>query len=214
MGLYNVNQRTAIEFVKNRILGTLTYFSLSDNLGLSLPERVNQHIVTAPFVIDDDGKTLYTHIRKTAPYWDKMEGKVIASFYGPDDYISARAYQDPDAISTWHFMRVDARGRREIIDDKAGILGILARTSDLAESKDNARNPWNIGVPSPGKVDRLSDQIFGLRISLDEGGLTGYFKFDQGETHSGKLSLIEYLTLRGAEYPKTTILRMIQDNLK
>ncbi|OWK36297.1 FMN-binding negative transcriptional regulator [Fimbriiglobus ruber] len=151
-----------------------------------------------PILLDRDAGphgTLIGHFARANPQWVEITGQsVLAVFSGPHAYISPTWYEAVDTVPTWNYAAVHAYGRVEVIEDRAALLEIVARTVRTYESAE--ARPWTLDADSL-YVDRLLGAIVGFRMVVNR--LEGKWKMNQNHPAERREKVVRGLLAHGGE---------------
>lgn len=128
---------------------------------------------------------------------------VLAVFTGPQSYVSASWYKDPQSASTWNYMSVHAQGLLKFMDDDA-LINILKRTTDHFEN--NPDSPANFDHLPADYVQQLSQAIVAFEIEVTS--LDHVFKLSQNKDKENYTNIISHLENGDANA------RMVADEMK
>lgn len=104
-------------------------------------------------------------------------GPALAVFHGPHAYISASWYEADDAVPTWNYQVVHARGELSVDRDPAALDVLLDHLAAAVEGPAAAR--WQARLGSAMR-SRLLGQIVAIELRVDE--LVGKSKLGQNQT--------------------------------
>lgn len=160
------DRATLIALMRERPLATLV--SVADG---------GPHFTHLPLEAEEsDGRIrLFGHVARANPHWSHwVDGAAVAAvFHGPDGYVSPGWYSAREAVPTWNYAVVHARGRLRITHDSAEkehILKALIDRHDLAY-----RRQWD--ELGEDYRERMKRAIVGLTIEVER--LDGKFKLSQ-----------------------------------
>ncbi len=93
--------------------------------------------------------------------------RALASFLGPDTYISPDWYGTADQVPTWNYVSVEAEGplRRLDTDELAALLDDL---SALHEARLAPKPAWTRGKMAPGRFEGMLKAIIGYELTIEE----------------------------------------------
>ena len=135
-------------------------------------------VAHVPAVVTREGNLRF-HLARSNPVTKQIEGKVaLASFAGPDAYISPDWYGSDDQVPTWNYVTAEARGMvtRLSQDDLA------AQVDDLSaehEARLLPKRPWTQAKMSPGLFDGMLKAIVGFEMKVES--LIGTRKLGQNK---------------------------------
>ena len=179
------NETVVLDFIRSHPFATITGFDGEYPVTTHIP-------LEAEF--DDNGKMILRGhmMRKTDHHlaFEKND-KVLVVFHGPQCYVSASWYSNPQSGSTWNYITVHAKGRISFTDE-AGTYEAVKRVTNYFEGQGNA-----------GSFDQLPDSyvlpmlkaIVGFRIEVDE--TDNVFKLSQNRDEPSFLNIIEKLRESG-----------------
>ena len=124
---------------------------------------------------------------------DGAEALAVAN--GPDGYISARWYSDPDQVPTWNYIAVEMQGPVRRMD-RAELLTLLEDVSGHHEARVADGTPWTMDKMARIKRDRMMDMIVGFELTIEAWRPT--FKLSQNKSAEERVRLIEGLKSEGA----------------
>lgn len=120
--------------------------------------------------------------------------QALALVSGPDGYISARWYTDPDQVPTWDYIALEMEGPVRRMD-RAELLTLLGDVSAHHEARVAEGKPWTMDKMDPGKRDRMMDMIVGFELTVQAWRPT--FKLSQNKSPDERARLIEGLKGQG-----------------
>jgi transcriptional regulator len=141
-------------------------------VGRDLPIVVPTH-----FIYDGD-KTVLLHLARPNPVWEALaeRPRALLSVFGAYTYIPGHWNQDEYGVPTSYYAAVQLACDAEIVDDPAGIAGILER--QLAHFQPEGRHaPVEPGDNPYGK---LLGSIRGIRLAVTD--VRAKFKFGANRT--------------------------------
>lgn len=136
----------------------------------------------------DEGKfSLFGHMSKHNPQWHHMRAgsPVVIAFQGPHCYVNPNWYVDGD-VPTWNYVVVHAEGAAEVVEDAAGIVKILQKTTDHMNRLHAEK--WDFYLPDDLRGEQLAQAIVGFRITAPL--LLGKFKLNQNRTAADRAGVI------------------------
>ena len=135
------------------------------------------HFTHLPLEVDEgDGRIhLLGHVARANPHWSQWsEGAAVtAVFHGPDGYVSPRCYAAREAVPTWNYVVVHARGRIAVTHDSMDKERILKALIDRHDA--DYRRQWD-ELPATYR-EGMKRAIVGVTIEVDR--LDGKFKLSQ-----------------------------------
>ncbi len=109
---------------------------------------------------------LVGHMARNNPHATTLAAgqKALATFHGPNAYISASWYKDQPTVPTWNYIAAQVRGTLHPIDDAEAQLEIMRTT--IAQSEAASQSAWRMEHAPDGKVDSLIPRIRSFRITI------------------------------------------------
>jgi transcriptional regulator len=120
--------------------------------------------------------------------------QALAVVGGPDGYISARWYSDPDQVPTWNYIALEMEGPVRRMD-RAELFTLLEDVSAHHEARVAEGEPWTMDKMNPSKRDRMMDMIVGFELTVQAWRPT--FKLSQNKLPEERARLIEGLKAQG-----------------
>ncbi len=145
---------------------------------LFVPSPEGPLVAHVPVVVTCDGNLRF-HLARVNPPAKYLDGAVaLASFAGPDAYISPDWYVSADQVPTWNYVTVEARGpvRRLSETDLIGNLDSLSITN---ERRLLPKKPWTRGKMRPGLFEGMLKAIVGFEMEVED--LRGTRKLGQNK---------------------------------
>lgn len=147
-----------------------------------------------PFMIqEDDGRLmLRAHIMKGTGHYHAMKQtqKVRVVFQGPQAYISASWYTEPQQASTWNYMAVHALGTVQLLNEEATLTSIR----DLTNRYENNAAAGAFNTIPEAYIREHLKAIVGIEIMVHQ--LEGVFKLSQNKNAQTRAHIIESLRIR------------------
>lgn len=134
-----------------------------------------------PFLLDEDGATLWLHLLRSNPIARALKGGSLGArlaVSGPDSYVSPDWYGVADQVPTWNYVAVHLTGTLALAPD-ADLHAILDRQSALFEERLRPKTPWTTAKMSPGVMDRMMRAI--LLCTMRVNGVDGTWKLNQNK---------------------------------
>lgn len=114
-----------------------------------------------------DSSKLQFHLARGNALTRHLEGSTaLVVVNGPDAYISARWYADPDQVPTWNYIAVELEGSVRKLDE-AELLQQLEMLSDHHEAKVEGGKPWTMDKMSKRHLDGLMRSIVGFEMEIE-----------------------------------------------
>jgi transcriptional regulator len=160
------DRATLIALMRERPLATL----------VSVAEG-GPHFTHLPLEVQEsEGRTrLLGHVARANPHWSQWgEGApVTAIFHGPDGYVSPRWYAAREAVPTWNYIVVHARGLLSVTHDSEAKERILKALIDRHDA--GYRQQWD-ELPETYR-EGMKRAVVGVTIDVER--LEGKFKLGQ-----------------------------------
>jgi len=130
-----------------------------------------------PMAVEEGGEDvrLLGHVAIGNPHWRTWspDQATIAIFHGPSGYVSPRHYGVREAVPTWNYVAVHARGRLQAVGDSDGKERILKALIDVHDR--DYRAQWDeLGEEFR---ERMKRGIVGFEIAVER--IDGKFKLSQ-----------------------------------
>jgi transcriptional regulator len=120
--------------------------------------------------------------------------QALAVVNGPDGYISARWYSDPDQVPTWNYIALEMEGPVRRMD-RAELFTLLQDVAAHHEARVTEGKPWTMDKMDPSKRDRMMDMIMGFELTVQAWRPT--FKLSQNKSPEERARLIDGLKAKG-----------------
>ena len=152
-------------------------------------------VAHVPLLLTEAG-TLRFHLALGNALTRHLDGaQALAVVNGPDGYISARWYSDPDQVPTWNYIVLEMEGPVRRMD-RAELLALLEDVSAHHEARVVDGTPWTMDKMARIKRDRMMDMIAGFELTVQAWRPT--FKLSQNKPPEERARLIEGLKAEGA----------------
>lgn len=89
----------------------------------------------------------------------------LAVVNGPDGYVSARWYQQPDQVPTWNYVSLEMEGTVRRMEEK-GLVALLRQLSARQEGRIKDGEPWTMDKLSPARMTGLLKGIVGFEMEI------------------------------------------------
>jgi transcriptional regulator len=138
------------------------------------------YATSVPMYLEDGPmgeRILFGHMARDNPQAATlMSGmKALATFHGPNTYISASWYKDQPTVPTWNYVAAQVRGTLTPIDDDEKQLAIMRKTIDRSEARTGTS--WLMKDAPAGKIDSLLPRIRSFQITVER--IDGVTKLSQ-----------------------------------
>lgn len=89
----------------------------------------------------------------------------LALVNGPDAYVSARWYSQPDQVPTWNYVALELEGKVRRMEEE-GLVALLHRLVDRQENRVTDGQPWTMDKLSPARLTGLLKGIVGFEMEI------------------------------------------------
>ncbi len=133
-----------------------------------------------PFLLDEDGQTLWLHLVRSNPIARALKEPQAAKIavQGPDSYISPDWYGVQDQVPTWNYIAVHLTGTLELRPQEE-LHGILDRQSKHFEDQLLPKTPWTTDKMAEGVMERMMRAIVPGRMRVT--AVDGTWKLNQNK---------------------------------
>jgi len=123
-------------------------------------------VAHAPVLLADDRATLQFHLARGNALTRHLDGaSALAVVQGPDAYVSASWYTDPDQVPTWNYVAIEMEGVARKLDD-AELVAQLDTLSANHEARVGANPPWTRTKMNPALFSKITGAITGFEIRI------------------------------------------------
>ncbi|WP_298164271.1 FMN-binding negative transcriptional regulator [Novosphingobium sp.] len=151
-------------------------------------------VAHVPLLLTEAG-TLRFHLALGNALTRHLDGaRALAVVNGPDGYISARWYSDPDQVPTWNYLALEMEGPVRRMD-RDGVHALLEEVSAHHEARVTEGTPWTMDKMARIKRDRMMDMIVGFELTIEAWRPT--VKLSQNKPAGERARLIEGLKSEG-----------------
>lgn len=151
-------------------------------------------VAHVPLLLTEQG-TLRFHLALGNALTRHLDGaRALAVVNGPDGYVSARWYSDPDQVPTWNYIALEMEGPVRRMD-REGLHALLERVSAHHEERVSEGQPWTMDKMARIKRDRMMDMIVGFELTVEAWRPT--LKLSQNKPTEERTRLIEGLKGEG-----------------
>ncbi len=149
-----------------------------------------------PFLLDEDGRTLWLHLVRSNPIARQLSETRAATIAvsGPDSYVSPDWYGVPDQVPTWNYVAVHIRGELEKRPQEE-LHALLDRQSAHFENRLLPKTPWKTEKMSDGVMERMMRAIVPCRMTVT--GVDGTWKLNQNKPDDVRLSAADHVEAFG-----------------
>lgn len=157
----------------------------------------NQVATQIPIIFEERKNSLYLQghmMRNTDHHKTFIENpQVLAVFTGPNSYVSASWYSNPQIGSTWNYMSVHARGKINFLQDKELIA--LMKKFTLKFENNNTSSPTIYDNLPETFLNKMLPAIVGFEIKVE--ALENVFKLSQNRDEKSYRNIISHLEKQG-----------------
>jgi transcriptional regulator len=147
-------------------------------------------VAHVPLLLTEAG-TLRFHLALGNALTRHLDGaQALAVVNGPDGYVSARWYSDPDQVPTWNYISLEMEGPVRRMD-RAELLTLLEDVSAHHEARIADGTPWTMDKMARIKRERMLDMIAGFELTVQAWRPT--FKLSQNKSPTERTRVIEGL---------------------
>ncbi len=125
--------------------------------------------VFVPIVVEDEGRTLTTHVARANDWWRYADGSdVLVLALAASAYVSPLHYpsrfEDPGVVPTWNYVAAEVRGVVTVHDDPVWTRAQVERQTNRFEASFDA--PWRVGDAPADFIDRQVRAIVGISVEV------------------------------------------------
>ncbi|MEP3050285.1 MAG: FMN-binding negative transcriptional regulator [Erythrobacter sp.] len=157
-----------------------------------------------PIALIENKKVQFHLARGNAMARHLSGNKALIVINGPDAYISARWYSDPNQVPTWNYTAVEIEGTARAMEDSK-LPGLLEHLSQQNEAKIKGGQPWTMDKLSDEYLNKLLGAITGFELTISATRETQ--KLSQNKPDDERARLIDGLEEQGS----TAIANMMRD---
>ena len=127
--------------------------------------------------------TLFGHLARGNSQWraSSIENEGLATFVGPDAYISPKWYQTKKetgkVVPTWNYVEVQVRGPVTFFEDSKRLLEVVSNLSRHHEA--DSEKPWSVSDAPADYVSRELSTIVGFEMQISK--IEGKWKMSQNK---------------------------------
>lgn len=149
-----------------------------------------------PFLLDEDGKSLWLHLVRSNPIARLVKQPVAATIAvsGPDSYISPDWYGIQDQVPTWNYVAVHIYGKLEM-RPPAELQNLLDRQTAVFENRLLPKTPWKTEKMSDGVMERMMRAIVPCRMEIT--GVEGTWKLNQNKADDVRHTAADHVDAYG-----------------
>lgn len=149
-----------------------------------------------PFLLDDDGQTIWLHLVRSNPIVRALKEPCRATIVvsGPDSYISPDWYEVDDQVPTWNYVAVHISGLLELRPQEE-LHVLLDRQSAFFENRLQPKTTWTTDKMSDGALERMMRAIVPCRMEVS--AVDGTWKLNQNKPDAVRHKAAEYVEAFG-----------------
>lgn len=122
-------------------------------------------VAHTPMVSTEDGAVQF-HLSAGNGLTKHLAGmNALALVNGPDAYVSARSYDQPDQVPTWNYVALELEGTVRRMEPE-GLINFLHQLSERHEGRINEGEPWTMDKLSPARLAGLVKGIVGFEMEI------------------------------------------------
>jgi transcriptional regulator len=173
------------------------------------------HVPIMLDALDGAFGSLHGHIARANPQWRRHSATVpaLAIFPGPEAYVSPSWYaskaETGKVVPTWNYVAVHAGGTIEFYDDRARLLALVAKLTDLHEGR--RTEPWAVSDAPADYIEKQLQGIVGFKLVIAR--LEGKWKVSQNRSMADRQGVIAGLGREGDAAERTladVMLKMLE----
>ena len=165
-------------------------------------------VVHTPVVVTETGRLRF-HVARGNRAAKALEGaRALASFLGPDAYISPDWYGTDDQVPTWNYVAVEAEGPLRRLDESE-LAALLDALSAAHEARLAPKPAWTRAKMSPGRFEAMLKAIVGYELRVE--ALRGTRKLGQNKREAERLGAAEGLAPYHPEMARLMSFRSLRD---
>jgi transcriptional regulator len=151
-------------------------------------------VAHVPVVVTPAGNLRF-HISRANPVAKRIGGAAaLASFAGPDAYISPDWYLAADQVPTWNYVTVEVRGPARPLPE-ADLIGNLDDLSAAHEGRLRPKRSWTRAKMRPGLFEGMLKSIQGFELVVED--IRGTRKLGQNKDEANRLAAAAGLEAAG-----------------
>lgn len=170
-----------LQFIRNHPFAVMTGCEAKMPVATHLPLLLRE---------EDGALFLQGHMMRESDHYEAFAAnpEALCIFLGPQTYVSASWYRNPQSASTWNYMAVHARGKLLFTSDES-LIQLLEKTTTHFEN--NANSPASFHQLSADYIHKLIPYIIGFEIKIES--LTHVFKLSQNKDEATFHQIIHQL---------------------
>ncbi len=183
------DRKVLLDFIENHPFAFLTG---SDHAGHQVATQI-------PVLVEERNGELYLQghfMRKTDHHKAFIENpKALVVFTGPDTYVSASWYSNPQIGSTWNYMSVHVSGEMRFMSEEE--LVQLMRKTTLKFERGNTQSPTVFDNLPDAFLSKMLPAIVGFEIRAER--IENVFKLSQNRDEASYSNIIARLEALGGD---------------
>ena len=177
------DKKILLQFINDH---PFAFFTGSDLSGKQVATQV-------PIILEERDGEWYIkgHIMRNTDHYNALieNPQALAVFTGPDTYVSASWYTNPQIGSTWNYMSIHVRGEMSFLSDE-GLIALMKKFTLKFENNDT--NSPTIFDNLPSKfLNKMMPAIAGFEIKIDD--MENVFKLSQNRDEQSYRNIISEL---------------------
>lgn len=190
----------SFSYFKEKDIALVKQFMQSNSFALLTGCDADNHPVATqvPLLLEERAGKLFLlgHIQRKTDHHLAFEQNpnVLAVFTGPQTYVSASWYSNPQVASTWNYIAVHAKGPMQFLGE-AALLNILTRTTALYEN--NANSAALVEKMPVEYVSKMMKAIVAFEIEITH--LDNVFKLSQNRDKETYANIVDKLQAQGGQ---------------
>ena len=152
-----------------------------------------------PLLLEEREGELYLqgHIMRNTDHHKAFQENpnVLVVFTGPDTYVSASWYSNPQIGSTWNYMSVHVTGKMNMMSD-SGLVQLMKKLT-LKFEKGNHQSQTIYDKLPESYLNKMMPAIIGFEIKADF--IENVFKLSQNRDEKSYLNIISKLKEQGGK---------------
>ncbi|MGB3379886.1 MAG: FMN-binding negative transcriptional regulator [Allopontixanthobacter sediminis] len=142
--------------------------ALIDQIGFGMifaQTPLGPRVAHTPLISTGDG-ALQFHLAVGNDLTQHLPGNTaLAVVNGPDAYVSARWYSQPDQVPTWNYVALELEGHVRRMEEE-GLSALLQQLVDRQEARVTEGQPWTMDKLSPARLTGLLKGIVGFEMEI------------------------------------------------
>lgn len=123
-------------------------------------------VAHSPLLATDCGLVRFHLARGNAISCHLPGSRALLVVNGPDAYVSARWYSDPDQVPTWNYVAVEMEGTVRAME-RDGLVSLLEALSERQEAQIKEGTPWTMDKLSDKHREGLLRSIIGFEMEVE-----------------------------------------------